>query len=108
MLVAIVSNASDVRWGRVCLQLFELSRFEVVRSGPQCREQWTNHLNPKVNRGKWTLEEDFTLMEAVKHFGMKWAAICKELGESRTEHTIKNRANAILKRYNPKKIYKTP
>lgn len=47
-------------------------------------------------------------MEAVKHFGMKWAAICKELGESRTEHTIKNRANAILKRYNPKKIYKTP
>jgi hypothetical protein len=47
-------------------------------------------------------------MEAVKSFGTKWAVISKELGESRTEHTIKNRANAILKRYNPKKIYKTP
>lgn len=58
--------------------------------------------------GKWTLKEDLALMEAVKVHGMKWAVISKELGESRTDHTIKNRANAILKRYNPKKIYKTP
>jgi hypothetical protein len=47
-------------------------------------------------------------MEAVRNLGMKWAIICKEMGETRTEHAVKNRANAILKRYSPKKIYKTP
>lgn len=34
------------------------------RIGKQCRERWTNHLDPNLKKGGWTHEEDTILAEA--------------------------------------------
>ena len=33
------------------------------RVGKQCRERWTNHLDPKINKGAWSKEEDNILFD---------------------------------------------
>lgn len=42
----------------------EIAKFLIGRIGKQCRERWFNHLNPIINKKRWTDEEDLALMEA--------------------------------------------
>ncbi len=63
---------------------------------------WFNHLDPIVNRDKWTLEEDLSLFNSVAKFGSKWAMISKIFNNSRTEHMIKNRYHSLMKKYQAK------
>ena len=37
-------------------------RFIQGRKGKQCREHWSNCLNPELKKGDWTPEEDFLIM----------------------------------------------
>ena len=39
------------------------------RLGKQCRERWYNHLNPDINKGEWTDEEDRILLDAHEELG---------------------------------------
>ena len=66
-----------------------------VRSGKQCKERWTNHLNPAINKGRWTLQEDRRLMEAFLDVGNHWSLIAKRL-DNRTENSVKNRVKSLL------------
>ena len=43
------------------------------RIGKQCRERWFNHLDPGINKGEWTNEEDRIVFEAQKQFGNRWS-----------------------------------
>lgn len=38
------------------------------RTSVQCRERWVNVLDPKLNKGSWTLEEDAKLQEVCKQY----------------------------------------
>jgi len=49
------------------------------RLGKQCRERWYNHLDPSINRGSWTQEEDQKVVNMVSQLGTKWAKIAKLL-----------------------------
>ena len=44
-----------------------------MRTPQQCREQWINHLNPNVNKQKWSVGEDVALIRAVLQEGKRWS-----------------------------------
>jgi hypothetical protein len=45
------------------------------RTKKQCRYRWIENLDPDINSGRWTAEEDAKLTVAVKEFGTKWARV---------------------------------
>jgi hypothetical protein len=58
-LISLVSNFGPQNWTRI-------AEFIPHRSGKQCRERWHNHLNPNINKQKWSIDEDRILIEAHK------------------------------------------
>jgi hypothetical protein len=49
-------------------------------------------------KGNWTVEEDVAIFSYVVEEGKRWSRIVAVLGDRRTEHTIKNRFNAVIAR----------
>jgi len=91
-LVVLVQRIGTKRWSRVAQEL------HTGRLGKQCRERWTNHLDPSINKGPWTAEEDDAIMGTHAMVGSKWAQIARAVGNGRTDNAIKNRWNSTLKR----------
>jgi hypothetical protein len=59
------------------------------RNNEQCRDRWTERLNPKVPRGKWAAEEDARLLSAVDEFGVgRWKEVSERVGTGRTDNTV--------------------
>ena len=72
------------------------------RNSRQCRERWLNYLSPKLNRQKFTKEEDELLLSKVEEYGTKWVTISKSFFPNRTDQMVKNRYY-ILRRKAEKK-----
>ena len=68
------------------------------RSGKQCREHWSNCLNPDLIKGEWTSEEDFLIMQFYEKCNGSWKKII-HLFNGRTENSIKNRFFSQLRKY---------
>jgi hypothetical protein len=73
-----------------------LARQMPNRTAKQCRERWHNHLNPQINRGPWSPEEDRILATRHRELGNRWAEIAKFL-PGRTDTLVKNRWNTSIK-----------
>jgi len=89
-------QAGKQKWGAIASLLNEhFHKGLRVRTGKQCKERWSNHLNPDINRGPWTPSEDLKLLECYSFLGNKWSLIAKRIA-NRTESSVKNRVKSML------------
>ncbi|KAM3143146.1 hypothetical protein pb186bvf_004732 [Paramecium bursaria] len=84
------------KWSQIAQLLNQYTN--VYRSSKQCRERWLNHLNPNISKDPWNDQEDIILMGYVKEIGRRWAEISKLMDGRRSENTLKNRFNSLIKR----------
>ena len=71
-----------------------IAKFIPGRCSRQIRERWINYLDPTINKGPFTEEEDNLLYKIVKERGTQWNSIVPFF-PGRTEVSIKNRWNKI-------------
>nr|URY18796.1 MYB protein [Zanthoxylum bungeanum] len=67
------------------------------RCGKSCRLRWTNYLRPDIKRGKFSLQEEQTIIQLHALLGNRWSAIATHLPK-RTDNEIKNYWNTHLKK----------
>ncbi|KAK8478845.1 hypothetical protein V6N13_101138 [Hibiscus sabdariffa] len=67
------------------------------RCGKSCRLRWTNYLRPDIKRGRFSFEEEETIIQLHSVLGNKWSAIAGRL-PGRTDNEIKNYWNTRIRR----------
>ncbi len=103
ILIKLVKKYGTKRWTDISKAMVDM--FDLVgKTGKQCRERyinflfrWVNHLDPKINKLKWTIEEERKIFDAHKIYGNKWKVIAKNL-DNRTDNSIKNHFYSILRK----------
>lgn len=88
-LIALVRENGANGWTQIAADL------NTGRNGRQCRERWSNQINPNLVRAKWSKEEDEVILRAHSEVGNRWATIAKLL-PGRTDNMVKNRFNGSL------------
>ncbi|CAL9766091.1 unnamed protein product [Musa acuminata subsp. burmannicoides] len=69
----------------------------LARCGKSCRLRWTNYLRPDIKRGRFSFEEEETIIQLHSILGNKWSAIAARL-PGRTDNEIKNYWNSHIKK----------
>jgi hypothetical protein len=67
------------------------------RTARQCRERWSNYLNPRLTSHAWTESEDRLLLAKVEEMGCRWNVI---LGffDGRSKNSLRNRYRSVQRR----------
>ncbi|GAB4825032.1 hypothetical protein Ancab_007905 [Ancistrocladus abbreviatus] len=67
------------------------------RCGKSCRLRWTNYLRPDIKRGRFSFEEEETIIQLHSVLGNKWSVIAARL-PGRTDNEIKNYWNTHIRK----------
>ena len=89
-LIELVKKFGPEKWSNI-------STYLPGRLGKQCRERWYNHLNPEVRKTGWSKEEEWALFLLHRKYGNSWSIFSEKI-PGRTDNTIKNHWNSIMKK----------
>jgi hypothetical protein len=67
------------------------------RTMGSCRNRWLEHLDPKIDHGAFSINEDKIIVVAQVKFGNSWARISKLFMGRRTSNAVKNRWNSCMR-----------
>ncbi|XP_073149411.1 transcription factor MYB106-like [Henckelia pumila] len=67
------------------------------RCGKSCRLRWKNYLRPDIKRGKFSVQEEKTIIRLHALLGNRWSAIASHLPK-RTDNEVKNYWNTRVKK----------
>jgi hypothetical protein len=70
-------NPQPIPWNKIATHIPH-------RTGIQCQARWSEALDPRVRKGKWSADEDDILKEGVRRFGRCWIRIA-EMINGRTQ-----------------------
>ncbi|RWR84078.1 protein ODORANT1 [Cinnamomum micranthum f. kanehirae] len=85
-------------WGVLNIDIISVYAFAGLnRCGKSCRLRWTNYLRPDIKRGKFSQEEEETILKLHSILGNRWSTIATHL-PGRTDNEIKNFWNTHLKK----------
>ncbi|KAI1486882.1 hypothetical protein F5X96DRAFT_192708 [Biscogniauxia mediterranea] len=68
------------------------------RSADQCAKRWQHSLDPKLEHGNWTQEEDERLLKTVKRYGRRWKKIQEKYYATRSRNDLKNRYTILTRK----------
>ena len=91
-LALLVREYSDNDWKAIAEQM-------APRTARQCRERWTNYVNPELSKDPWTKDEDQLLIEKHNEFGNHWKIIEKYF-PNRSKNNIKHRWSILKSTFN--------
>jgi hypothetical protein len=89
-LLDIVNHLGTMNWA-------EVARHMPGRNARQCRERWTNYINPNLVKSEWTEADDELLVESYSEVGPKWFIIAGLL-PGRARNDVKNRYFTLRRR----------
>lgn len=83
MLIELISIYGEGNWSDIANGLPN-------RTGKQCRDHFTNQLDPNINKDPWTEKEDKLLLNLYNEYHNQWRLIRMKMNR-RSELQIKNR-----------------
>ncbi|XP_044501935.1 transcription factor MYB102 isoform X2 [Mangifera indica] len=86
---SVIFNCTALATGAIFLR--------TPRCGKSCRLRWTNYLRPDIKRGRFSFEEEETIIQLHSILGNKWSAIAARL-PGRTDNEIKNYWNTHIRK----------
>jgi len=66
-----------------------------IRNGKQCRDRWRSILNPELNKGPWSEQEDITLLKMYLEYGSQWEVISQDL-KFRSKEQMRARIRSLV------------
>ena len=90
-IIKAVEELGDGKWSQIA------AHAQVNRGSKAVRERYRNHLDPEIDFGPWTMEEDNQILAMYELHGSSWALIARTL-KSRTDNQVKNRFNCKLRK----------
>jgi hypothetical protein len=90
LLLDIVNQLGPLNWTEIATRL-------PGRNARQCRERWTNYINPNLVKNEWTEAEDELLVQTYEQVGPKWFMIAGVL-PGRAKNSVKNRYFMLQRR----------
>lgn len=94
ILTEVINKFGTNNWTEIAVEFNKVSA-ENSRTRKQCRDHWLNFLNPEVDRGKMTPQDELHLLCYWQQLGNRWVEIAKFMG--RSENWVKNNWKKILK-----------
>jgi hypothetical protein len=78
----VIDRCGSKDWSIVACHMYP-------RNARQCRERWTNYINPAIQNIPWTPEEEALLEQKFTEFGTRWQIIAAFFPK-RSKNHIKN------------------